>query len=866
MKVALLNGSRGQSRDRTLILHDAPWGMASYSSPTLSDIVTTTATRGHNEESSLSKDRCGYCGELSFDDVELKILPCLHSFCVACLQRRVFRTLSGGLTLSCPSCHRDVRLEGEDGINSLPSSSWIRDYFADVVSVGDRDTAVGNNNNNNKISPTVLSSCEHCNDFPTTTPSMHHQQQQYARRSINFDILPPGLTQSRQSPPSSATSPVLTATSLTTGLSKLSIGPAVIKQVKSFPKQVQPVHQYVPTLHSSTLASGRSQVFCELHSREYQYYCHYCLVPVCRDCINTEHKDHNFGYFHPSTAFELTTQGTALNNNQQCSEKAFRKLLVEARVEIKAMEDALISVKKMREDVETKSVSVITDVKTTIQRHFQALRERERDLLRRIECIRQVKGKALHLQSEQLKLAISRLRITTDSSEISLDKASESDLVKSKENISSVLQGIRNQRYLLYPCEDDSVLFTPPDNALETAVKSLGLVTSNAYPPLCTAIGEGLSRGICGKAAMFTIIAKDHQGANRCVGGDLVKVSILSPDGQKIVGEIYDRQNGNYSVTFRPQCEGEHIITATIRGQPIMSSPFTLVIKQGRNYVNIGQPIFQVGSEGEEGGQLCRPWGVCCDKEGNIIVADRSNNRIQVFDSKGNFVRKFGSAGSRNSQFDRPAGVCVDSQNRIIVADKDNHRIQVFKMDGTFILKFGERGNKSGQFTYPWDCAANRDNHILVSDTRNHRVQLFSSEGLFLNKYGFENSSWKQFDSPRGVAFNHEGHMVVTDFNNHRLLVIHQDFQTARYLGAEGDGNGQFLRPQGVAIDHEGNIIVADSRNHRIQIFQPNGSFLCKFATYGEGIGQLDRPSGICVTPDGIILVVDFGNNRIQAF
>ena len=908
MKVTtLLHGCKNSTL--LLKLHDASCGMAQYSSPITNnalsspDTVKTRGGRGGHrnivDESLLlnnnNRDRCGYCGELSLDDVELKILPCLHSFCVACLQRRVSPALSGCLSLSCPSCHRDVRLEGEDGIALLPSSSWIRDYFADVVSVGDRGESVGNNNNRSPTSSSTSSSCDHCNDFPTTSVTLQQQQHHYGqRRSINFDSLPPGLThfnhhqqqqQQQQSPPlqqSMTSSPITpqVSTSLSTGLSKLAIGQQKVtnQQVKSFPKQVQPQHQYVPTLHSSTLASGRSQVFCELHKREYQYYCNYCLVSVCRDCINTEHKDHNFGYFHPSTAFELTTQGTASNNNnnnnyhqqqQHGSEKAFRKLVVEARIEIKAMEDALISVKKMCEDVETKSLSVISDVKTTVQRHFQALQERERDLLMRIECIRQVKGKALHLQSEQLKLAISRLRITTDSSELSLkdnNKLSENDIVKSKENIAGVLQGVRNQRYLLHPCEDDSVLFTPPDNALETALKSLGLVTSNAYPPLCTAIGEGLSRGICGKAAMFTIIAKDHQGANRCVGGDLVKVSILSPDGHTIMGEIYDRQNGNYSITYRPQCEGEHIITATIRGQPIMSSPFTLVIKQGRHYANIGQPIFQVGTEGEDGGQLCRPWGVCCDREGNIIVADRSNNRIQVFDSKGNFVHKFGSAGSRNGQFDRPAGVCVDSQNRIIVADKDNHRIQVFKTDGTFVLKFGERGNKNGQFTYPWDCAANRDNHILVSDTRNHRVQLFSSEGLFLNKYGFENSSWKQFDSPRGVAFNHEGHMVVTDFNNHRLLVIHQDFQTARYLGAEGESNGQFLRPQGVAIDHEGNIIVADSRNHRIQIFQPNGSFLCNFGVYGEGVGQLDRPSGICVTPEGIILVVDFGNNRIQAF
>lgn len=42
-------------------------------------------------------------------------------------------------------------------------------------------------------------------------------------------------------------------------------------------------------------------------------------------------------------------------------------------------------------------------------------------------------------------------------------------------------------------------------------------------------------------------------------------------------------------------------------------------------------PQLIIGSEGEKDGQLCRPWGVTSDHEGNIIVADRSNNRIQVW-------------------------------------------------------------------------------------------------------------------------------------------------------------------------------------------------------------------------------------------
>ena len=56
----------------------------------------------------------------------------------------------------------------------------------------------------------------------------------------------------------------------------------------------------------------------------------------------------------------------------------------------------------------------------------------------------------------------------------------------------------------------------------------------------------------------------------------------------------------------------------------------TARVRKRRNYFNITTSDHQIGSDGEEDGQLCRPWGICCDPRGHIIVADRSNNRIQV--------------------------------------------------------------------------------------------------------------------------------------------------------------------------------------------------------------------------------------------
>ena len=286
-----------------------------------------------------------------------------------------------------------------------------------------------------------------------------------------------------------------------------------------------------------------------------------------------------------------------------------------------------------------------------------------------------------------------------------------------------------------------------------------------------------------------------------------------------------------------------------------------------------------------------------------VAVADRSNNRVQVFkldlDSRQmTSVYVFGSGpGTRNGQFDRPAGLCFNmSRGQIIVADKDNHRVQVFDLTGRFLFKFGEKGQRVGQFCYPWDVDSCPNNHqIAVSDTRNRRVQLFSPEGRFVCHFT------QPLDSPRGVSFLTGNKILISDFNKHRLLIFdrsnpaghnhnqnHDQQQLhphhsqhysgsgngssapttptppggvlcPRFIGfGEGNGWGEFLRPQGTAISSN-YVFCSDSRNNRVCLY----NLMTQSFEYLNEDLNLDRPAGIAVI-DNLMMVVDFGNNRIQ--
>ncbi|XP_064025672.1 E3 ubiquitin-protein ligase TRIM71 [Pogoniulus pusillus] len=816
----------------------------------------------------------------------LHVLPCLHAFCRQCLEAQRHPGAGDALKLRCPICDQKVVISEPSGMDALPSSNFLLSNLLDVVVVAaaadeqknGRATGAGpaagsgagggggNNRHHGRPPPPHRAAGSSPAAAASAAPSSTSSSSSSSGGGSAALLL--RRPHSRQGEPRCSSCDEGNAASSRcldcqehlcdncvrahqrVRLTKdhfierfAAAGPAA-------PLGLSPPYPASPYNILSVFPDRAS--YCQHHDDEVlHFYCDTCSVPICRECTMGRHVGHSFVY---------------LQDALQDSRTLTIQLLADAQQGRQAIQLSIEQAQAVAEQVEMKAKVVQSEVKAVTTRHKKALEERECELLWKVEKIRQVKAKSLYLQVEKLRQNLNKLDNTISAVQQVLEEGRTMDILLARDRMLAQVQELKSVRGLLQPQEDDRIMFTPPDQALYMAIKSMGFVSSGAFAPLTKATGEGLKRALQGKVASFTVIGYDHDGEPRLSGGDMISAVVMGPDGNLFGADISDQQNGTYLVSYRPQLEGEHLVSVMMCNQHIENSPFKVVVKSGRSYIGIGLPGLSFGSEGDSDGKLCRPWGVSIDKEGYIIVADRSNNRIQVFKPCGTFHHKFGTLGSRPGQFDRPAGVACDTSRRIVVADKDNHRIQIFTFEGQFILKFGEKGTKNGQFNYPWDVAVNTEGRILVSDTRNHRVQLFGPDGMFLNKYGFEGALWKHFDSPRGVTFNHEGHLVVTDFNNHRLLVIHPDCQSARFLGSEGTGNGQFLRPQGVAVDQEGRIIVADSRNHRVQIFESNGSFLCKFGTQGSGFGQMDRPSGIAITPDGMIVVVDFGNNRILVF
>jgi len=75
------------------------------------------------------------------------------------------------------------------------------------------------------------------------------------------------------------------------------------------------------------------------------------------------------------------------------------------------------------------------------------------------------------------------------------------------------------------------------------------------------------------------------------------------------------------------------------------------------------------------------------DAAGNIYLVACNDNRIEKFDSNGNFLTQWGSNGTGNGQFGFPSGIAVDAAGNVYIADKLNCRIQKFDSNGNYLTQ-----------------------------------------------------------------------------------------------------------------------------------------------------------------------------------
>jgi peptidylamidoglycolate lyase len=123
------------------------------------------------------------------------------------------------------------------------------------------------------------------------------------------------------------------------------------------------------------------------------------------------------------------------------------------------------------------------------------------------------------------------------------------------------------------------------------------------------------------------------------------------------------------------------------------------------------------------------PHDICLDNQGNVYVADRENNRIQVFDQNGQFIKQF-----TNNTFGAICAIAFNKTGTKLFAVDDlsflkiKHRgsdVLVLDSTGQVQTRFGRSGMYEGPPTWYHTLAVDKDENIYVGDILQNKIRLF---------------------------------------------------------------------------------------------------------------------------------------------
>lgn len=140
-----------------------------------------------------------------------------------------------------------------------------------------------------------------------------------------------------------------------------------------------------------------------------------------------------------------------------------------------------------------------------------------------------------------------------------------------------------------------------------------------------------------------------------------------------------------------------------------------------------GKYEFEWGRPGTGPGEFDLPHAIDVDSAGRVYVADRTNARVQVFNSAGKFIAQW-----KDAKLGRPYSIAVSGDRAIVVDGGDQpqsgpDRSGAVEVDlrGRVLARFGRFGNYDGQFRLAHDVAVGRDGSVFVVDAWGQRVQRF---------------------------------------------------------------------------------------------------------------------------------------------
>ena len=722
-----------------------------------------------------------------------KTLPCLHSFCEACIER--FPQDKEGETyyLSCPTCRHRTELPG-GGAGAFPAAftlNNLKEIYSLMKKVSDPQQVTCDNcttvNATGYCKDCSKFLCQKCIDIHKVWPPIAHHQ-----------------------------------------MMDLSAVAASASQLPSAKQKTTPT--------------------CSSHGEPLVIFCETCDEVICQHCTVRIHRDHEYDLVndsYPKHCQKLEECLSPVKGKMEDVKKVLSKIAKrEGEIrkrgegvleEIHEMVEEMMNVLRESERKLSEEAKRVTDAKLEVLSGQAKSAQISLSLLEHIEDYveESVKtGTPQEVLGSKKQMMERMSEVTTQINVEELEPKEKADFVLSKDikslhHIGDIISGptalqqckVKKIGHFEHLPKETKVLFSLSMKAPDSSLVSV-LVSSLK----CSLVPVGK-----GDEPIDTTVTttSTHPGVYR------IHCNPSTSGSHTVKVQVYDVELEDTSlvIPFNPYLDSitpVRTITELDRpyGVAVSDDGHVIAAEHSGNCVTIldneGKKVKSLGGKGGSGNvQFSYPRGVAITPDNFILVSD-GNDRIQKISMDGDCIASVGEKGSGPLQFNTPSGIAIfPITGQVYIADKDNHRIQVLNPDLTFSHSFGSEGSANGQFNNPYHIAIDSQGLVYVTDYSNNRIQKFSPDGKFVAQFGSEGSGPGQLNCPNGITIDTAGTglVYVSEYGNHRVSVFTSDGVFVSSFGREGSNIDQFNYPEALAFNSEGLLCVCDYSNNRLVVY-----------------------------------------------
>ena len=725
----------------------------------------------NSNNAQFSNCMCSYC-ENSYKDP--RILSCLHSYCLQCINKiHVQDTPS----ITCPSCNHPTPVPF-GGVASLPLNIRFKEIAQHDKLLQQIISSPSVCDSCEEDSSVSVAYCKDCDDLLCEDCWDMHRKMKLSRSH----------------------------TTITTKDLKKS----EIEQSKT------------------SIFSASSEV-CPNHKMDFGFYCKQCAVLVCGGCGFEKHSNHSTAVLKISEQVARTKkeilQGTERLPEKMTQLKKTMKTISETKKKLKVykekvdniIQEAFCRLRQLIDQREKALLAENSEISNAKEAHLSTQQKSIQHLFESMSHCHSLSSIATSQYTDVQLLSIAQtLQDRADSlkqqyTNTSLD-LSETPDISVKVNTGTLAQMIR---------EFGGVADPSPSSSNTTAViphQRLGIgAEMKVKVTTRDSSGKELNKG---RSAVRGILTCRSQGRVECPasdnGGGTYLVSVIPQQLGQHHLSITVNGRGIQGSPFKLSVVAQRDYTKLNRVQKInVNNPMHIAFSDNGDtfvtsysdhcihvYDSSGKRKTTIGSEGSGKLRFNEPEGIAIT--GDVIyVAEYGGNRIHKLTTGGEFLGTFGERGSDIGQFDGPCDIKISPNGKVYVADRDNNRVQVFHPDWTYshVIDGNVSGNSS--FSRPEGLAFDLSGNVHVCGYGSSSVTVFTPSGQFVRRY--------VTNRPDSVAIDPSGNSLVSSSTG--TLSIFDP--SGRFIHSVGG----FNHPFGVSVSPDGSVWVADRDNNRLVKF-----------------------------------------------